>query len=53
MVEFSKWYTFSKIVVEPMTGNVVICVVDAVMYVVVSKAEKQCLIGNLLVPQNK
>jgi hypothetical protein len=25
---------------EPMTRNVVICVVDAVMYVVLSKAEK-------------
>jgi hypothetical protein len=25
---------------EPMTGNVVICVVDAVMYVVLSKVEK-------------
>jgi hypothetical protein len=41
MVEFSKWYTSSKILLQPTTGNVGICVVDAVMYVVLSKAEKR------------
>jgi len=35
-----------------MIGNVVLSEVDALMYVVLSKAEKTCLMGNWLVPLN-
>ena len=40
MDEFSKQPTSWKITLETMTGNVVISEVDALMYVVLSKAEK-------------
>jgi hypothetical protein len=39
MVEFSKFYTYWKIVLEMMTGKVV-SEVDTVMCVALSKAEK-------------
>jgi len=35
-----------------MTRHIVISVVDAFVYIVLSKAEKQCLMGNCLVPKN-
>ena len=40
MVEFSKWPTSWKIILEPITGNVVISQVDTHMYVALSKAEE-------------
>jgi hypothetical protein len=40
MIEFSKCHTTWKIILEPMTCSVVISEVDAVTYVVLSKAEK-------------
>lgn len=40
MVDFSKQPTSSKIIMEPMTGNVIISEVYALMYVVLSKAEE-------------
>jgi len=46
MVEFSKYTTSWRIVLELMTGNVVISEVAALIYVVLSKAENTCLIGN-------
>ena len=53
MTEFSKYHTSWKIIFEPVTGNVVISEVDAVMYVVLSKAEKHVPKGELVgtVPQ--
>jgi hypothetical protein len=39
-VDFSKWPASWKIILETMTGNVVISVVDALMCVVLSKAKK-------------
>jgi hypothetical protein len=41
MAEFTERPTFWKITLEPMTGNVVLSEVDALMYVVLSKAEKR------------
>ena len=40
MVEFSEQPTSWKIILAPMTGNVVISEVDAVMCVVLSTGEK-------------
>ena len=40
MVEFWKYTTTWKIILESVTGNVVISEVAAVTYVVLSKAEK-------------
>jgi hypothetical protein len=49
MVEFSKLSTFWKItILERMTGNFVISEVDAVMYVLLSKAEKHVPYGELV-----
>jgi hypothetical protein len=48
MFEFSKYHNSWKIILEPMTGNVVISEVDAVMYVVLSKAEKHVPKGELV-----
>ena len=48
MVEFSKLSTSLKILLEKMTGNVVISEVDALMYVVLSKAEKHVPYGELI-----
>ena len=45
----SKKFSFKvawKIVLELMTGNVVISVVDVLMYVVLSKAENTFLMGD-------
>jgi hypothetical protein len=39
MAEFSKLPTSWKIIVEPMTGIVVISEVDALMHVILSKGE--------------
>ena len=51
-VEFSKQHTSWKIILELAIGNVVICEVDDLLYVVLSEEEKRCLIWKLLVPQN-
>ena len=48
MVEISKQSTSWKIILEPMSGNVVISEVDALMYVVLSKAKKHVLHGELV-----
>jgi len=50
MVEFSKYTTSWKIVLELMTGNVFISEVAAVIYeyVVLSKAEKHVPYGQLV-----
>jgi hypothetical protein len=48
MVEFSKFLISWKIIVEPMTGNVVTSEVDALTYVVLSKAEKHVPHGELV-----
>jgi len=40
MVEFSKYSTSWKIILEPITGNVVLSEEDALMYVVKSKERK-------------
>jgi hypothetical protein len=45
MVEFSKLPTFWKTICERMTGNVVVSGIAAVMYVVLSEAEKYVLYG--------
>ena len=37
-----------KIILEPMTGNVIIAKVDTVMYVVLRKAEKYVPYGELV-----
>ena len=42
VTEFSQYHTTWKIIMEPMTCNVVISEVDALKYVVLSKAEKTC-----------
>jgi hypothetical protein len=53
MVKFSEEPTSWKIIWEPMTGNVIKSEVDALMYVVLSKAEKtRDFWGNKFVPQN-
>jgi len=52
MTEFSKSPASWNIIVEPMTGNVVIPEVDVLIFVVLSKAEKQCLMGKELAPEN-
>jgi len=48
MVEFSKLPTSWKIILEPMTGNVIISKVDTLMYVILSKAEKYVPYGELV-----
>jgi hypothetical protein len=48
MVEFSKLATSWKIILEPMTSNVVKSKVDTLMYVVLSKAEKYVPYGELV-----
>jgi len=45
MVEFSKLPRSWKIILEPMIGNVVIFEVAALIYVVLSKAEKHVPYG--------
>ena len=40
MVQFSDEPNSWTIILEPMTGSVIISAVDALMYVVLSKAEK-------------
>jgi len=56
MADFSKYPTsfffFWKTEVELMTRHIVISDVDAFVCIVISKAEKQCLMGNYLVPKN-
>lgn len=47
MVGFSKQATFWKSVLEPLTGNV-LSKVDALTYVVLSKAEKDVPYGELV-----
>jgi hypothetical protein len=49
MADFSKYHTFLEF--EFMTCHIVIPVVDAFVYIVLSKAKKQCLMGNYLVPK--
>lgn len=46
MADSSKYPTSCKTEVELMARHIVISVVDAFVYVVLSKAEKQCLVGN-------
>jgi len=48
MVEFSKSPASWNIILEPMTGNVVITEVDILMFVVLSKAEKHVPYGELV-----
>jgi hypothetical protein len=48
VVEFSKWPPSWKIIFELMTDSVVISEVDALMYVVLSKAEKHVPYGELV-----
>jgi hypothetical protein len=48
MVEFSTFPISWKIIVEPMTGNIVRSEIDALMYVVLSKAEKHVPHGELV-----
>jgi hypothetical protein len=47
-VEFSKWSTSFKTILEKMTGNVVISETDTLMNVVLSKAEKHVPYGELV-----
>jgi len=47
MVEFPKYPTSWKIIIETMTDNVVIFVVCVFMYVVISKEEKYVPYGEL------
>jgi hypothetical protein len=47
MVDFKEWHNSWKITLEPITGNFVISEVRAVMYVVLSKAEKGVSYGKL------
>jgi len=44
-----KIHYYWKIILEPMTGNIVISEVGAFMYVVLSQAKSICFIGNHLV----
>ena len=46
MVESSEYYAYQKIILEKMTGNVVISQVYALMYVVISKAKIRAFIEN-------
>jgi len=46
MAEFYKLLAFLEIILEPITRNIVICEVDALMYVVLSKQGNTCLMGN-------
>jgi hypothetical protein len=48
MVEFPKYPICSKILLELMTGNVIISEVDPVLCVVLSKAEKHEPYGKLV-----
>jgi hypothetical protein len=48
MIEFAKLPTAWKIIVENMTGNVVISEVDAFTCVVLNKGEKHVRYGELL-----
>jgi hypothetical protein len=48
MVKFSEWHFSWKHKLERMAGNVVIYDVDAVLYVVLSKAEKHVPYGELV-----
>jgi hypothetical protein len=48
MVDFSKYSTSWKIVLELMIGSVVVSEVDAVMYVVLSKTEIHVPCGELV-----
>jgi hypothetical protein len=52
VADFSKYSTFWKTEVELMTRHIVISVVDAFVYIVLSMAGKQCLMGNYLAPKN-
>jgi hypothetical protein len=45
MVKLSKWPTSWKLILKLMTDNVVISEVDTIMYIVLSKAQKYCLMG--------
>jgi hypothetical protein len=48
MVKFSKWSTSWKIVLDTMAGEIVLSEVDALIYVVLSKAEKQVPYGEFV-----
>ena len=48
-MEFSKYITIGKIILKPMTGNVVISEVDAFMCVVLSQAKEHTHYGELFV----
>ena len=48
MVEFYKLLAFLEIIVEPMNHNSVICEVDALTYVVLSKQETHVPYGELV-----
>lgn len=47
MSEFPKYPNFLKIILEKTTGNVFIWVVDVLMYVVLSMAERHVTYGDL------
>ena len=47
MVGFSEEPNSWTIILVPMTGNTVISAVDALMYVVLSKAEKTCALRGI------
>jgi hypothetical protein len=48
MVEISKQQTSWNTILEPITGNVVISEVDALMYVAIRKAEKHAPYAELV-----
>lgn len=48
MVDFSKQPTSWKIIMEPMTGNVIISEVNALMYVILRKAKEHVSYGELV-----
>ena len=48
MVEFYNFPASWKIILQPLTGNVIMFEVDALIYVVLSKAEKHMPYWNLV-----
>jgi len=48
MVDFAKQFTSWKIIMEPMSGNVIISEKNALTYVILSKAEEQVPYGELV-----
>ena len=48
MVDFSKWSIFWKIILEQMTGKVVVSEEHTLAYVVLSEAEKDVTYGECI-----